>query len=135
MPQNETSTMLLESQTASTTNKYVNFTLQVLRPDSSPVVTGDVKFVSARNPVQFKFTQSIVRTTSGSWKVALKSDMPGTWNGELRFSDPSGTHADVSQRVSFNLLQGPTPSPKPSPTAETKPKPAKTDGCRNQIKN
>jgi GH25 family lysozyme M1 (1,4-beta-N-acetylmuramidase) len=135
MPQNETSTLLLETQTASTTNKYVTFTLQILRPDSSPVVTGDVKFISGRNPVQFKFTQSIVRTTSGSWKVALKTDMPGTWNGELHFSDPSGTHADVSTRVTFNVLQGAAPTPSPSPTAEAKPKPVKTDGCRNQIKN
>ncbi len=133
MPHNETSTMLLESQSASTTDKYVNFTLQVLRPDSSPVVTGDVKFISGRNPVQFKFTQSIVRSTSGTWKVALKTDMPGTWNGELRFSDPSGTHADVATRVTFNLLQGTAPTPSPAPTA--KPKPKKTDGCRNQIKN
>jgi lysozyme len=135
MPQNETSTLLLETQTASTTNKYVTFTLQILRPDSSPVVTGDVKFISGRNPEQFKFTQSIVRTTSGSWKVALKTDMPGTWNGELRFSDPSGTHADISTRVTFNVLQGAAPTPSPSPTAKAKPKPVKTDGCRNQIKN
>jgi hypothetical protein len=113
----------------------VTFTLQILRPDSSPVVTGDVKFISGRNPEQFKFTQSIVRTTSGSWKVALKTDMPGTWNGELRFSDPSGTHADISTRVTFNVLQGAAPTPSPSPTAKAKPKPVKTDGCRNQIKN
>ena len=135
MPHNETSTMRIEYQSASTTDKYVTFSLQVLRPDSSPVVTGDVKFVSGRNPVQMKFTQSIVRSTSGSWKVALKTDMPGTWNGELRFSDPSGTHADVAERVTFNLLQGAAPTPTPSPTAKAKPKPVKTDGCRNQIKN
>ena len=135
MPQNETSTLLLESQYASTTDKYVTFSLQILRPDSSPVVTGDVKFVSGRNPVQLKFTQSVVRTTSGSWKIALKTDMPGTWNGELRFSDPSGTHADVTTRVTFNLLQGVAPTPSPSPTSKATPKPVKTDGCRNQIKN
>jgi hypothetical protein len=133
MPHNETSTMLLESQSSSTTDKSVNFTLQVLRPDSSPVVTGDVKFISGRNPVQFKFTQSIVRSTSGTWKIALKTDMPGTWNGELRFSDPSGTHADVATRVTFELAQGTAPTPSPAPTA--KPTPKKTDGCRNQIKN
>lgn len=135
MPHNETSTMLLEYQSASTTDKKVTFSLQILRPDSSPVVTGDVKFVSGRNPVQLQFTQSVVRTTSGSWKVALKTDMPGTWNGELRFSDPSGTHADVSTRVSFNLLQGSAPTPSPSPTAKATPKPVKKDSCRNQIRN
>jgi GH25 family lysozyme M1 (1,4-beta-N-acetylmuramidase) len=135
MPHNETSTMIIDRITSSSTDKYVTFSLQVLRPDSSPVVTGDVKFVSGRNPVQLKFTQSIVRSTSGFWKVALKTDMAGTWNGELRFSDPSGTHGDVSTRVSFTLTQGVAPSPTPSPKPEVTPKPSTTDGCRNQIKN
>lgn len=135
MPHNETSTMVLDYQSASTTDKYVTFSLQVLRPDSSPVVTGDVKFVSGRNPVQLKFTQSVVRATSGSWKVALKTDMPGTWNGELRFNDPSGTHADVTRRVTFTLEQGMAPLPSPSPKPETTPKPSTTNGCKNQIKN
>jgi GH25 family lysozyme M1 (1,4-beta-N-acetylmuramidase) len=135
MPHNETSTMVIDRITSSSTDKYVTFSLQVLRPDSSPVVTGDVKFVSGRNPVQLKFTQSIVRSTSGFWKVALKTDMAGTWNGELRFNDPSGTHGDVSTRVSFTLTQGVAPSPTPSPKPEATPKPSKTDGCRNQIKN
>jgi hypothetical protein len=94
-----------------------------------------VKFVSGRNPVQLKYTQSVVRATSGHWKVALKTDMAGTWNGELRFNDPSGTHGDVSTRVSFTLAQGAAPKPSPSPTAKATPKPVKTDGCRNQIKN
>jgi len=135
MPHNETSTMVVDYITATSTDKYVTFSLQVLRPDSSPVVTGDVKFVSGRNPVQLKFTQSIVRSTSGLWKVALKTDMAGLWNGELRFSDPSGTHADVATKVSFTLAQGIAPSPTPSPKPEATPKPSKTDGCRNQIKN
>jgi len=106
-----------------------------LRPDSSPVVTGDVKFVSGRNPVQLKFTQSVVRSTSGLWKIALKTDMAGTWNGELRFEDPSGTHSVVSTRVSFTVEQGIAPSPAPSPKPEATPKPANTDSCKNQIKN
>jgi hypothetical protein len=135
MPHNETTTMVIDYQSASTTDKYVTFSLQVLRPDSSAVVTGDVKFISGRNPVQFKYTQSVVRETSGLWKVALKSDMPGTWNGEIRFSDPSGTHSDVANRVTFTLEQGPEPTPSPSPTPKKTPKPRTSDGCRNQIKN
>jgi len=135
MPQNETATMIVDYISASTTDKYVTFSLQVLRPDSSPVVTGDVKFVSGRNPVQLKFTQSIVRSTSGLWKVALKTDMAGTWNGELRFEDPSGTHSVASTRVTFTVAQGITPSPSPSPKPEATPKPANTDSCKNQIKN
>jgi hypothetical protein len=61
--------------------------------------------------------------------------MAGTWNGDLRFSDPSGTHADIATQVSFTLAQGIAPSPTPSPKPEATPKPSKTDGCKNQIKN
>jgi GH25 family lysozyme M1 (1,4-beta-N-acetylmuramidase) len=135
MPHNETSTMVIDYISASSTDKYVTFSLQVLRPDSSPVVTGDVKFVSGRNPIQLKFTQSIVRSTSGLWKVALKTDMAGTWNGELRFNDPSGTHADISSRVTFTVAQGVAPVPSPSPKPEATPKPVTSNGCKNQIKN
>lgn len=139
MPHNETTTMTIDYISATATDKYVVFSLQVLRPDSSPVVTGDVKFVSGRNTQQLKFTQSIVRATSGQWKVALKTDMAGTWNGALRFTDPSGTHADIETRVSFTLTQGVVPAPAPSPSPEATPKPSQkpvvTDGCRNQIKN
>jgi hypothetical protein len=127
--------MVIDYISASSTDKYVTFSLQVLRPDSSPVVTGDVKFVSGRNPIQLKFTQSIVRSTSGLWKIALKTDMAGTWNGELRFNDPSGTHADISSRVTFTVTQGIAPVPSPSPKPEATPKPATSNGCKNQIKN
>ena len=134
MPINETSTMVLDYSVATSTDKYVVFSLKVLRPDSSPVVTGDVKFVSGANPTEFKFTQSVVRQTSGNWKIALKTDLAGTWNGQLRFSDPSGTHADVAYPVIFTLAQGvnPTPSPAAKPTPTAKPT---TNGCKNQIKN
>ena len=120
---------------ATSTDKYVVFSLQVLRPDGSPVVTGDVKFVSGPNLNPFKFTQSITRATSGYWKIALKTDLAGTWNGELRFSDPSGTHSDVTIPVTFTLEQGVVPSPAQSPTPKSSPKPATSNGCKNQIKN
>ncbi|CAN2184514.1 Acm Lyzozyme M1 (1,4-beta-N-acetylmuramidase) [Candidatus Nanopelagicaceae bacterium] len=135
MPHDETSTMVLDYMAASSTDKNVIFSLQVLRPDSSPVVTGEVKFVSGPNAAQFKFTQSVVRLTSGYWKISLKTDLPGTWNGQLRFNDPSGTHADVVLPVTFTLLQGIAPTPSPSPTAKATPKPATSNGCKNQIKN
>jgi GH25 family lysozyme M1 (1,4-beta-N-acetylmuramidase) len=135
MPHNETSTMVLDYMAASSTDKNIVFSLQVLRPDSSPVVTGDVKFVSGPNPAQFKFTQSVVRSTSGYWKISLKTDLAGTWRGQLRFNDPSGTHADVVLPVTFTLLQGLAPTPSPSPTAKATPKPATSNGCKNQIKN
>ena len=135
MPHNETTTMVLDYMAASSTDKNVIFSLQVLRPDSSPVVTGDVKFVSGPNATQFKFTQSVVRSTSGIWKISIKTDLAGTWNGQLRFSDPSETHADVVFPVTFTLLQGVAPAPSPSPTAKATPKPVTSNGCKNQIKN
>jgi GH25 family lysozyme M1 (1,4-beta-N-acetylmuramidase) len=135
MPHNETSTAVLDYMVATATDKYVVFSLQVLRPDGSPVVTGDVKFVSGPNATPFKFSQSVTRATSGYWKIALKTDLPGTWNGELRFNDPSGTHADVALPVTFTLAQGVTPSPTPSPTPKATPKPVTSNGCKNQIKN
>jgi GH25 family lysozyme M1 (1,4-beta-N-acetylmuramidase) len=135
MPHGETSTMLLDYVAASSTDKNIVFSLQVLRPDSSPVVTGDVKFVSGPNEVPFKFTQSVVRATSGYWKISLKTDLAGTWNGELRFSDPSETHADVKLPVTFTLVQGVAPTPAPSPTPKASPKPKTSNGCKNQIKN
>ena len=135
MPHNESTTAILDYMVASATDKYVVFSMQVLRPDSSPVVTGDVKFVSGPNATPFKFTQSVTRATSGIWKVALKTEMAGTWNGELRFNDPSETHADVALPVTFTLIQGVIPSPAPSPTPKATPKPVMSNGCKNQIKN
>jgi hypothetical protein len=133
MPRGETSTMVLDYMAASSTDKNIIFSLQVLRPDSSPVVTGDVKFFAGPNELPFTFTQSVVRATSGTWKISLKTDLAGTWNGELRFNDPSETHADVKLPVTFTLTQGapalPSPTPKPSP------KPVPVDPCKNQIRN
>jgi lysozyme len=135
MPHGETSTMRLDYVAASSTDKNVVFSLQVLRPDSSPVVTGDVKFISGPNELPFKFTQSVVRATSGYWKISLKTDLAGTWNGELRFNDPSETHVDVKLPVTFTLTQGIAPTPTPSPTPKASAKPATSNGCKNQIKN
>jgi hypothetical protein len=36
--------------------------------------------------------------------------------------------------VSFDVVQGPTPTPKPTPSPTATKKPS-TDGCRGQIKN
>lgn len=135
MPHNESTTAQLDYFVATSTDKYVVFSLQVLRPDSSPVVTGDVKFISGPNSSPFVFTQSVTRATSGSWKIALKTDLAGSWNGRLQFSDPSGTHADAAIPVSFTLAQGEIVQPKPSPTPKPLPKPVKVNACKNQIKN
>lgn len=133
MPVNETTTILMKSQNASRTDKSVSFSFDVLRPDSSAVVTGDVKFLAGKNETKLTFVATVTRLTSGSWKISLKGVHAGTWNGMIQFKDISGTHAPVETPVTFTVEQGPTPSPSPTPTKKPSPKPV--DGCKNQIKN
>lgn len=135
MPRNETTTMVLDYLTATTQDKDVVASVQVFRPDGSPVVTGDAQFKAIGNAVTPKFKQSAFRTTSGMWKITLTGLAPGSYTGEIQFTDLSGTHSKVSVPVVFTVTYNPdapvTPSPKPevSPTART------TDGCRGQVKN
>jgi hypothetical protein len=106
-----------------------------VRPTGLPVVTGDVKFVFDKSTTpEVKPTQRILRETSGAWTLELRGVSAGSFKGKIVFEDVSGTHATSSVDVSFDVVQGPTPSPKatPSPTATKKPT---TDGCRGQIKN
>ena len=135
MPQQEPTVLTLVSQTSSTTNKPVTFTVNVVRPSGSPVVTGSVKLVfdKATAPA-IRPTQTLVRETSGLWSLALKGVLAGTYSGKVLYQDVSGTHAESEFSVSFEVTQGPTPTatPTPSPTATKKPT---TDGCRGQIKN
>ena len=135
MPVNEPSQMTINKQSASTTNKLVTFNVSVVRPDSTPVVTGAVKLVfdSLSAPV-VKPTQTVLRATSGEWTLAVKGVPAGIYTGKIVYTDVSQTHAQSSQLVTFTVLQGPTPSPTPTPTKKPTPKPS-VDGCANQIKN
>jgi GH25 family lysozyme M1 (1,4-beta-N-acetylmuramidase) len=135
MPKLESTVLTVVSQSASTTNKFVTFKVNVTRPSGSPVVTGSVKLVfdKATMPT-IRPTQTIMRETSGVWTLALKGVPAGTYSGRVLFQDVSGTHAESTFPVIFEVTQGATPTPKPtaSPTATKKPT---TDGCRGQIKN
>ncbi len=135
MPQQEPTVLTLVSQTSSTTNKPVTFKVNVVRPSGSPVVTGSVKLVfdKATAPA-IRPTQTLVRETSGLWSLALKGVLAGTYSGKVLYQDVSGTHAESTFPITFEVTQGPTPTatPTPSPTATKKPT---TDGCRGQIKN
>lgn len=133
MPVNETSTMTLDYLTATIAGKDVLASVQVLRPDSSAVVTGDVKFVAVGNAVTPKFKQSVFRTTSGMWKIALSGLAAGTYTGEIRFTDVTGTHSKVALPVSFTVGINPNPTVSPSPKPEVSP--SAGDGCRGQIRN
>ena len=135
MPQQEPTVLTVVNQSASTTNKLVTFKVNVVRPSGSPVVTGNVKLVFDKTTLPaVKATQTILRETSGVWTLALKGVPAGSYIGKVLFQDISGTHAESTFPVTFEVLQGPTPTPKPTPSPTATKKPT-TDGCRGQIKN
>ena len=137
MPKNETSTLVYKNVKFSNSDKPVTLEVDVTRPDGKPVVTGTVRFyVNSSTPIEPKPTQTVVRSTSGSWKLTIKGIPAGTWNGRIGFLDATGTHAESRSPITLSILPGdpnlPTPTPKPTVAPTKKPN---TDGCRNQIKN
>lgn len=135
MPTQEPTVTTVLNQSATTTNKLVTFKVSVSRPDNSPVVTGGVKFVFDKTTTPItKPTQTLLRETSGVWTLALRSVPAGIYSGKVLYQDVSGTHAESMFPVTFEVIQGPTPSPKPVPSPTVTKKPT-TDGCRGQIKN
>jgi hypothetical protein len=135
MPQQEATIMTLINQSSTTTNKPASFRVSVTRPSGLPVVTGNVKFVFDKSTTpEIRPTQRIVRETSGAWTLELRGVAAGSFKGKIVFEDISGTHATSTSEVSFDVVQGPTPSPKPTPSPTATKKPT-TDSCRGQIKN
>ena len=135
MPQQEATNMSLINQSSTTTNKAVSFKVNVVRPTSSPVVTGTVKFVFDKSTMPaVKPTQRILRETSGIWTLELRNVPAGSFKGKILFEDVSGTHATSVIETTFDVTQGPTQTPKPTPSPTATKKPT-TDGCRGQIKN
>jgi lysozyme len=137
MPKNETSTLVYKNVKFSNSDKPVTLEVDVTRPDGKPVVTGTVRFyVNSSTPIDPKPTQTVVRSTSGSWKLTIKGIPAGTWSGRIGFLDATGTHAESRSPITLSILPGdpnlPTPTPKPTVAPTKKPT---TDGCRNQIKN
>ena len=133
MPKNETSTIVISSFSASTTNKNVIINVEVKRPDSTPVVTGTVRYYfGPENLTTPAVIQNVERETSGVWKLSISGMPAGSWVGHVGFTDETGTHAEVKTPLSFDILQGPTPAPKPSKKPTKKPS---KDSCRGQIKN
>ena len=133
MPHNETSTITVTSYSATTSNKKVTINVDVKRPDSTPVVTGSVKYVFSELNLSIPtVTQTISRETSGTWKISIDGTPAGSWLGSVLFTDASGTHSEVSTPLDFTVLQGAAPTPSPTKKPAVKPP---VDGCRNQIKN
>ena len=135
MPQQEPTVLTVMGQSAGTTNKLVTFKVNVVRPTGSPVVTGSVKLVFDKTTTPTsRPTQTIMRETSGVWTLALKGVPAGTYLGKVVYQDVSGTHAESTFPVTFEVTQGATPTPKPTASTTAIKKPT-TDGCRGQIKN
>ena len=137
MPKQEASSLTYKNIKFSTADKPVSLEVDVIRPDGRPVVTGTVRFyVNSLIPINPKPIQTVVRSTSGSWKLSIKGMPAGLWAGHIGFVDATGTHADSKTPIEFAIVEAiqgsPAPTPKPSATATKK---ATTDGCRNQIKN
>jgi GH25 family lysozyme M1 (1,4-beta-N-acetylmuramidase) len=133
MPVGESSTITISSVKATTTNKSAVIAIEVTRPDSSPVVTGSVKFYfTSVNATKPTVAQKLVRETSGSWTLSITGLPDGTWFGSVAYKDPSGTHADAKTLVELTITQADAPAPEPTKKAPSKPA---ADSCRNQIKN
>ena len=137
MPTNEPSQMQIISTRATSTDKPLVFSVNVMRPNGDPVVAGTVKFVIDKsNPLTLPPVQSATRSSSGSWSLVVKEIPAGTWLGRIVYADSTGTHAKSLQQVSFTLAQGPEPTP--TPTVKPTPKPSSTvkaDPCKYQIRN
>ena len=73
MPKNEPSSLTYKNIKFSTADKPVTLEVDVIRPDGRPVVTGTVRFyVNPLTPINPKPIQTVVRSTSGSWKLSIK---------------------------------------------------------------
>jgi GH25 family lysozyme M1 (1,4-beta-N-acetylmuramidase) len=137
MPKNEATSITLKNVKFSTADKPVSLEVDVIRPDGRPVVTGTVRFyVNPLTPINPKLTQTVVRATSGSWKLSIKGIPEGAWTGDIGFVDATGTHAVSKTPIEFTVGQAlpvsPTATPKPTPAPSKKPV---TDSCKYQIKN
>lgn len=137
MPKNEPTSLTYKNIKFSTADKPVNLEVDVIRPDGKPVVTGTVRFyVNSTTPINPKPIQTVVRATSGSWKLIIKGIPAGLWAGNIGFTDATGTHADSQSPIEFAIGEAVLVSPSPTPKASAVPsKKPTTDGCKNQIKN
>ena len=137
MPKNEPTAITYKNVKFSTADKPLSVEVDVIRPDGRPVVTGTVRFyVNPLTPINPKPIQTVVRATSGSWKLSIKGIPEGAWTGDIGFVDATGTHAVSKTPIEFAMGQAlpvsPTATPKPTPVPSKKPA---FDGCKYQIKN
>jgi GH25 family lysozyme M1 (1,4-beta-N-acetylmuramidase) len=130
LPVNEATTMNMSDQSSGDTNAPVKVTVDVTRPDGSPVVAGTVNFVNADSTLS-SGTQSVARAASGRFVLSITGLPAGSYVGAVNFEDVTGTHAPNQLPITFTVTQGPTPTPKPTPTPTPKPP---VDSCAGQIR-
>jgi hypothetical protein len=130
LPVNEATTMNMSDQSSGDTNAPVKVTVDVTRPDGSPVVAGTVNFVNADSTLP-SGTQSVARAASGRFVLSITGLPAGSYVGAVNFEDVTGTHAPNQLPITFTVTQGPTPTPKPTPSKTPKPP---VDSCAGQIR-
>ena len=140
LPVGEPSTIVIDSQNISTSDRPATFVVEALRPDKSPVVTGTVNFTSLDASLP-SGVQKVVRTATGRWTLTVSNLSPGNYLGLINFVDITGTHAASNFPVTFTVAPAatptpsPTPTPTPTPSPTPKPSPKPVNECANQIVN
>ncbi len=132
LPVNEATSMNITDQSSSDTNAPVKVTVDVVRPDGTPVVAGTVNFVNADSTMS-SGTQTVARSASGRYVLSINGLAAGSYVGAINFVDVTGTHAPNQLPITFTVTQGPTPTPKPTPTTTPTKKPP-VDSCAGQIR-
>jgi len=127
--------MVITNVRSTTTDKKVEIQVDVRRIGGDPVITGSVELIPdpALDTATVNIQQATVRDSSGRFTISIKGYPAGTHFGEIRFKDPTKTHAKSIARVEFSLLQGPEPTPKPKATKPAIKNPT-LDGCKRQIR-
>lgn len=143
LPSDEPTTVQIGSASSGTSADPVVVTVDVLRPDGSPVVTGTVRFASLDSTMPVG-KQVPVRSASGRWTLNVSGLIAGTYLGLIQYTDQSGTHAPSSAPIQFQVNPAPTPSAVASPSTSSTPSPSATptktrapavDSCAGQIRN
>ncbi|MFM8842320.1 MAG: lysozyme M1 (1,4-beta-N-acetylmuramidase), partial [Actinomycetota bacterium] len=135
LPINESTTIVITNVQSTTTDKKVEIQVDVRRSNGEPVITGSVELIPdpALDTSTVTIQQATVRDSSGKFTISLRGYPAGIHFGEIRFKDPTKTHAKNVAKVEFSLLQGPEPTPKPKAT-KTAVKNPTLDGCKRQIR-
>jgi len=142
LPFDEPTNLSVTSQSAATSRDPVVVTVNVTRPDGSPVVAGTVSFTPASS-MMAAGQQRVVRSASGSWTLRITGLSAGHYVGTIDFQDSTSTEAPSQEPIEFDITPAPIPTstPTPIPTSTPTPIPSPTakkpvvDSCAGQVRN